>query len=456
MPPAADVRRISNREHHLLLGATLAAIWLLVFVTFTLPGRHGTQSTQHLDWLSIAKIVSRAVAATGLSVIVLRVGPRPIQHLLRYCFAPLALFACWSVLSVAWSARPAQSLAQAGCLGVLALLAMVIALLVRDSRDVGKVLFHLAASLLAVSTVLVVAPLAGTQWGTLTRNDAGTGADGILHPTTAGSTASLGIVVLLGAFLGWRWRWTQWLCAPSVVIHGTIIYWAAARLALALTCVASFCLMVAYLPRKMKQLVTFTLAVGGLALLLASPSLRVIDDAANGVFGYIRRGQTSSQIMSLTGRADLWPLMWKSFRASPVRGHGFYVTSSTGEVRVWNERGNITAHNIVLQALTTLGIVGLVLLIWSVYSPLARFLQGDFATRDARSLRLLLLVIWMWFLGWGTLNVSFLAPFQPESAVFFVSCGLAAGWALHHRGPAPDTALTSTAGGRVDGESGAT
>ena len=45
---------------------------------------------------------------------------------------PLIAFATWGLLSAAWSARPALSLAQAGCFGILVLLAMTVAIVHQD------------------------------------------------------------------------------------------------------------------------------------------------------------------------------------------------------------------------------------------------------------------------------------------------------------------------------------
>jgi len=426
------------RERKLCNGVVVLSIWLLVVVTFTSPGRHATQSTADIDLLALAKLGARAAAFAMLGVVLLVRGPRRLKDTLGYSFLPLAMFTGWSVASAAWSARPAVSIAQAGCLSLLVMLAIVIAATIRNTADLARIIKHLTLALLAVSAILVAARVSSLGLGTLSRNDAGAGSTGILHPTTAASTASLGIILLLGARLAWNRRWSGWVCWPGVICHGLVLYWSAARLALALTVLAAGALVIAYASRHLLRGAALAFSVVGLALLIANPGLHALDEVTYSVQRYVERGQSTEQLTSLSGRAELWPLMWESFRQSPLRGHGYYVTTAAGEVRVWGDRGNISAHNVFLQAMTTLGLVGLLLLAWGIYQPLAVFARSSFESDETRPLALVLPVLWLWFLGWSLLNISFLAPFQPESAVFFATLGLAAGWSGLSRDPSAD------------------
>ena len=85
-----------------------------------------------------------------------------------------------------------------------------------------------------MSGVLLLARVLVPEWGTLARSSAGAGTSGLLHPTTASSTASLGAVILAGARWGWSWKWTQRLFLPGLAIHGAVLYLSASRLAIAL------------------------------------------------------------------------------------------------------------------------------------------------------------------------------------------------------------------------------
>ncbi|MGD0901128.1 MAG: hypothetical protein ABR915_25135, partial [Thermoguttaceae bacterium] len=64
------------------------------------------------------------------------------------------------------------------------------------------------------------------------------------------------------------------------------------------------------------------------------------------------------------------------------------------------------------------------------------------AARGGRPLPLLLAIVAAWFLGWGTLNSSFMGPIEQESVVFFALLGLAVAYATLQAGisdqPSPD------------------
>ena len=110
--------------------------------------------------------------------------------------------------------------------------------------------------------------------------------------------------------------------------------------------------------------------------------------------------------------------MLESFWQAPWSGHGFYVTSALGEIRVWQDKGNYSAHNLWLQVMVTTGLVGAALFVWGLYRPLCAF-ANSVRQNETGSLPTLIGLVGCWFLGWGTLNVSFLAPFQPEAVVCF-------------------------------------
>jgi O-antigen ligase len=119
----------------------------------------------------------------------------------------------------------------------------------------------------------------------------------------------------------------------------------------------------------------------------------------------------------------MWEVMWKSFLDSPLIGHGFFVSSASGSLYVWYVDGNWTAHNVVLQALVTTGIVGASLLAYGLWRSFGPFLLSYRSTIEGRCICLLLL----YYSVWAMFNESFLGPVQPESALFFTLIGIAVG-----------------------------
>jgi len=118
--------------------------------------------------------------------------------------------------------------------------------------------------------------------------------------------------------------------------------------------------------------------------------------------------------------------MWGSYRQSPWIGHGYFVSSASGEIYVWYEWANWTAHNVTLQTLVTTGLVGTVLLACGVGFPSFRLLRSRWADPHTGNVFRLVLIVGAWFIVWGLFNASFLGPIEPESVVFFATLGLAA------------------------------
>lgn len=428
-------QRDSNQsEFAFFLWLIIAAVYLMIVITFTSPGRHAAKDAEGIDWIAMIKIVSRAASLGLMLLIMLRMKPQQFFDLLRVSFWPFVLLVAWGIGSTAWSARMSLSLAQAGCFGALVVLAITIAHVCRNMKDISSLMFHTSTALFMVSATIVATQIFAPQWGVMGRNAAGDGAVGILHPTTAASTASLGTLILLTARMGWtQWAWSRWLFFPGLFFHGVVLYWSAARLALALTVAAAGVLALAFAPKKYLATGVLTIGAAATLLIVVSPDFRILESSGDELFDYLRRGQTSSQLASFSGREELWPIMWESFWESPVIGHGFYVTTAKGEFKVWNDKGNLSAHNFLLQAMTTLGLVGSLLLVAAIFSTVRTFLRSRFASADSKPLLVFLPVLWCWYLGWGMLNVSFMAPFQPESVVFFVSIGIAVAWSMISR-----------------------
>jgi O-antigen ligase len=171
----------------------------------------------------------------------------------------------------------------------------------------------------------------------------------------------------------------------------------------------------------------FAAAVLLIGYLCIDPGLRFSDTVLDKFEQFTSQGQTQSQLGNFSGRNEMWEKIWDSYLQSPLIGHGYFVSSATGRLLVWDEWGNWTAHNLWLQCLVTLGVVGLLLFtigIGCVAWPVLRKLGSR--DRSQHRLALLLTLIGVWFLGWGTLNESVFGPLAPESVMFALTLGLGA------------------------------
>jgi O-antigen ligase len=108
-------------------------------------------------------------------------------------------------------------------------------------------------------------------------------------------------------------------------------------------------------------------------------------------------------------------------------GHGYFVTSKTGEIDIWDGPSNHTAHNVLLQVLVTTGAIGTVLFLWGLFQPLVIYGNSLPGVDRRWKLATFLGVLGIWYFGWGQLCASFMGPVRPESVVFFALLGLALG-----------------------------
>jgi O-antigen ligase len=408
-----------------LLWVPLGCIWLLTLITFSAPGRDGPSDAGSLDLIALAKLATRGLVCAALCLTLARVWNQPRRQLVLRWMGPFALFVLWSILSVGWSPLRSVSAGQAASLLVQVLLVATLALLLRSPEDTSRLLFHLNCSLLAVAVVILATHAVSPEMSGLVRGGELEGSLGIVHPTSAGATASLGLMLLVGCRLLWDWSWPRRLLLPGLFLHGLLIVLAASRTALLLALPLLLVMILVYASRRLVATAILAITVAGTIYLLVDPRLELVDRITRMTEEYVSRGESAESMSSLTGRDELWEAIWVEFHASPWRGHGYFVTSRDGLLDVWSGPANRTAHNVVLQVMVTTGLIGLGLFAvgWLWMTPaLWHGLRKD---PESRKLGGLLLLIALWYIGWGQLCESFMGPIQPESVVFFSLVGLA-------------------------------
>lgn len=401
------------------------AIWcvtLLSFVTISPPedyrnGDVGLQSILPPAVIKLSKLGSRGATLIVIAYSVTRFAADPRLTRALLGILPIFLYAVYAVLSTCWSALPAVSLQQSGTLLMLIMLGVMIGLSWQSVADTSRLLRQLTLVMTCLASGLLLLRFAAPQYGALTKD-----ASGMFHSTAAGAMSSVTVMVLLLSALLWGWKWSQQMLVPGLLIHGLLLVVAGNRLSLGL-CLALGCGLVAiYLPKQKVAVLAMVCGILGTLYLAIDSRLDVFRTRVGEVGVFASQGQSRRSLESLSGRAEMWDAMWKSYLEAPLRGHGYFVTSSRGEVYVWHEWGNWTAHNWALQLLVTTGAIGGALLIggllWAALGVASKY-------RVDSRLAQFLGVIFLWYLGWGMLNASYLGPLQPESIVFAVVLGLA-------------------------------
>lgn len=424
-PESLAVATAERTTQRLILGA----MWLLMVMIFSVPNREGPVGVGDLDLIAVAKLVARVVSLGLLAWAIWRTGIRNERpRLIVWAMMPFGFYVAFAMASTLWSPLKGQSLGQASGLLAIYVLAVAVALTNDDQRHSRRTLCHLVLALTLVSAALLAADVISHDFSGLNRGaDVEDGSFGLLHPTAAGATASLGLVLLVGCWLLWAWPWTSRLLLPGAAVHVIILHLAASRTADGMALIALGAMLVTLVPREWMGVVLLAGSTALAVYLVLDPPLSLVETAVASGTDYASRGESAASITSFTGRTELWAKVWEEFLSSPLVGHGYFVSSATGELDVWSGPANRTSHNLLLQALVSTGALGTGLLLWGLGRP-ARFLplalRGD---AHSRSVAMLALITSLWFLGWCQLSESFLGPVRPESVVWFVIVGLVVG-----------------------------
>jgi O-antigen ligase len=235
------------------------------------------------------------------------------------------------------------------------------------------------------------------------------------------------MVILIAARLLWGWRWSRAWLAPGLLIYTALLLLAASRMAIGVGVGAVLLLFARFARRHVISGVVAAVCISIAGYIALDPGIELADRAFGAASSYLRRGETSEQLKTFTGRTDLWELVWGEFKKSPLIGHGYFVCSVGGEIDVWDSEDNKTAHNIFLQVLASTGVIGTVLFLWALIQPMVTCSRSLWIDPQKRKLAGFLGILGGWYFAWGMLCESFMGPVQPESVVFFSFLGMAVG-----------------------------
>jgi hypothetical protein len=398
----------------------IACSWLLMLVTFSPPRIGSKRAADSFDSIAIAKLAVRTAVLGIMSLLVIRQWSTTRRKEVMRLLLPWIVFTGWMVLSVSWSPLRTISLGQAGSFAVLLLLGFNFALYA-ESSDIEPVVKQVTWGLLVACCLLLAICVVLPDWGCLTREGRG-----LMHATNGAATASIGCVLLFAARWVFGWKWGRRLFWPALVVFGATLIVAQNRTAVGLTSAIMLGLAACIAPAT-RALVMAVVGIGGSIYLVLDLQFGTTDAIFDTLATYLARGQTTVQLAALSGREEMWTKMWNSFLESPWIGHGWFVSSAQGKMKVWYLWTNWTAHNFWLQVLVSTGVVGAALMVWALLNPIFRLLRawdrGDINWRFA----VFVGSIFAWQTGWGINNESFVGPLQPESVVFFVILGLVIG-----------------------------
>lgn len=93
--------------------------------------------------------------------------------------------------------------------------------------------------------------------------------------------------------------------------------------------------------------------------------------------GGVSRDADGGDIMTLTGRTELWGFVWDKIAQAPLLGHGFISADNVLSADWWGPTdASVGAHNALLQSLLMVGIVGTVPFVVMHIAMWRKWLQG--------------------------------------------------------------------------------
>lgn len=399
------------------------AVYVVPPLSLTMP------KTSHLpvnfDTADTAKLVALILLSTLAFFYLLNHWYQRTNWTVHWPIALMGSFASYGLLSVLWSPLPMVTIDKAGTLGVLCVIAMASCEVIRSRNDISKLLLHLSISLLMLNGFIAICYLYDPTMTGLDRLRIETGGDGIIHPTASGSTASLALLILLLSLRLWRFHWASRILLPAVLVHGLILVISNSRMSILMLGIASTPWLIDLLSVRRFAILASMTAAALMAIVVLDPGLIGIGIPAAELFDYVTRGQDTTELAAVSGRSEMWQAVWQQFLLSPWIGHGYFVTSRTGEMTVWYVTANHLSHNMILQSLATTGVLGTTIFVAALIATLWRTYQRWFLSRFQpvgsldRCKSSMVLTMLLWYAGWSLLACSFIGPLRPESLIFF-------------------------------------
>lgn len=398
-------------------------IWAMTMTTFSLPGR----TTGGIDALALLKFAIRTGTILLFVFLWLRNPDTAGKQKILWFYSPFIGYLIWASFTTLWSPLKSVSISQLIGLTSLLMLSAWVALLCRQPAQIVYIMKHLWLALLAYTAFILLVHLIRPDISGLTRHTKWDGLNGIIHPTYAGATSGLGLLLTLlcpKALPGFKLRK---LLYPALAAFGALLLISNSRTALALTVVTAGGALLKFYPPRLLAALLLSLAAGICLYMVVDPSFTLHKQNLESSTDFITRGQSSKQLSGLSGRAEMWEAIWEQIEIAPLVGHGYFVTSTDGMLDVWAGPSNHTAHNISLQVLVSTGIIGGVLFffaMWRIGFSIWRLHWGD---STSRSIFTLSWVVGFWYFGWCQTCISYIGPLLPESVLFFLLIGLGAG-----------------------------
>jgi exopolysaccharide production protein ExoQ len=352
-------------------GRTWAIQLYLGTLVFVIPAmfRKRELSAMGADWQTILKFA----LVLGALIISLAQFNKILPLILSPPLSLMLAYASWAVISSVYSVTPTYTFIS----GLMFLSLVCFAAMVANHLTIRQILISMVVSwtmFLAVSWVVYLyLPMIGQTgyWTSAGQIYRFAGLAG--HANMMGRILAMMIISLVLLYTH-RYVKPFWMVICLVFLSGTLL------MTQSRTSAAAVLLVVAFIYMKRRPLVILSLCciVSFLLIFLQYSSPAHIDTAS------LSRSGSADEITSFTGRTKIWEYVLGQIKKGPWYGYGYAggrIVISQG----WNSHGWTTshAHNMWLQSLLTVGIVGTIPLVVAVVQQLIVFFNKPHPMRDA-------------------------------------------------------------------------
>lgn len=267
----------------------------------------------------------------------------------------ILLFALWALLSTVYSIIPAYTFG--GSFAFLALICFVAVIVQKNGLEKLTIPLVYACGFLTLSAIILYFIIPGvvvtpTEGGRVLRLSGLTGS-----PNNLGRVASFALFFIYFAVRSRQvspWRLDIVLIALSAV--------ACLGLSWSRTSIIALVLSIGVIIVRKRIL----LSIWGATALLATLLLLIMTDFNwDNLVRLVSRQGSLHELITFTGRTDIWDFAWGEFLKQPLIGYGYGSTKlllPTGFRTYWGWTST-SAHNMLLQTLVTTGVIGTFLVV---------------------------------------------------------------------------------------------
>jgi len=293
-------------------GATL--LYLLFFGTFFLGGERSTDS-QLLDPLRLGRI-ALFVLITAMAWLDL-VLARKVKSSVNFVTWAMLLYGAIAMATAGWSLNPTLTLWKGFEIVTHVSVVAVIARRVDGIKDALDTLGLFWILLLYVTLSLILSVVISPQEA-LSHTIKGVailqGTALRVNPNTATQLSALLLLVGISLAIAPPPNSNRWAIYVLMSLGAVVMFLAHSRTSIFAAAVAI--LLIAIISRKY-WILSLVLMVGTILL--------VSEEVSGPLKTYIMRGQTEEQFQGLTGRVQIWEIVWSKFLERPILGFGFYA-----------------------------------------------------------------------------------------------------------------------------------